>query len=37
MKKIFFLMIFAFFAVNISSCDQFDTLPDDLGKKVSSA
>ena len=36
MKKILFLMILSLFVVNISSCGQTDTLPDDLGKKVSS-
>jgi rhodanese-related sulfurtransferase len=36
MKKILFLIIFSLFVVNISSCGQTDTLPNDIGKKVSS-
>jgi rhodanese-related sulfurtransferase len=36
MKKILLLMILSLFVVNISSCSQSDTLPNDQGKKISS-
>ena len=36
MKRILFFMILSLFVVNISSCVQTDTLPNDIGKKVSS-
>ena len=35
MKKILFIMILSLFVVNTSSWAQSDTLPNDLGKKVS--
>ena len=37
MKKILFLMILSLFVPSILSCGQTDTLPNDLGKKISSA
>ena len=37
MKKILFLMILSLFVVNTSSWAQSDTLPNDLGKKVTTA
>ena len=36
MKKILLFIILSLFAVNISSCGQSDTLPNDQGKKISS-
>lgn len=36
MKRIWFLIILSLFVVNIFSCSQTDTLPNDLGKKVGS-
>jgi hypothetical protein len=35
MKKIWFLTLLSLLAINTSSLAQSDTLPDDLGKKVS--
>jgi len=37
MRKLTFIIIMAFTILNISSCAQMDTLPDDIGEKVISA